>query len=354
METKRRTKMGAPMKKRSKLPALSFCSDRRFGIELELNAFDGKNRPDPGQKPAGIEHIAMVVARNTREGVDIREWEHTQNNENWVIKPDSSCGMEVCTPVYKGWNGIKKVVDVVKAFQEDKQIKADHRTSVHVHIEVADLTSEQLASVIAHWFKCEPVFMDSVPASRKMNRYCQFMAFNNLVQVEQKIVPGDLIKRVGTVKYYSLNTKQMMQNGRKTIEFRIGEGEGCRDPYLIKNWTRLLLQFVERAKNMPIPGPYVEGDQWSSFCLLDPRDVFKVLGFDPNEYELSPGLAQTRNWLMARIQRHMNRDGFRALAHPEFEAMLAEYKEAGVTITPEEHLHPADLKTALYQEDLAV
>lgn len=350
--------MGAPMtKKRSGKPVLSFCSDRRFGIELELNAFDGKNRPDPGQKPAGIEHIGMVVARNSSEGVEIRDWEHTHNNEIWVIKPDSSCGMEVCTPIYKGWNGLKKVVDVVKAFGEDPKIKADQRTSVHVHLEVADLNKEQLASVIAYWFKCEPIFMDSVPPNRKMNRYCQYMAFNNLVQVETKITPDELIKKVGTVKYYSLNTKQMMQNGRKTIEFRIGEGDGCRDPFLIKNWTRLLIQFVERAKSLPFPGPYKEGDPFSSFCLLDPKDVFKVLGFDPSEFDLSPGLAQTRNWLMARLLKNMNKDvneGFRAFAYQEFLRMLDEYKEMGVVITEDEHLHPKDLKTALYHEELKV
>lgn len=340
-----------------KKPFLSFCSDRRFGIELELNAFDGKNRPEAGQKPQGIEHIGMVVARNSSEGVEIREWEHTHGNDIWVIKPDSSCGMEVCTPVYKGWQGLKKVIDVVDAFGKDTKIKADQRCSVHVHVEVADLSQDQLGSIIAHWFKCEPVFMDSVPPHRKMNRYCQYMAFNNLVQCETKIVPSDLVKKVGTVKYYSLNTKQMIQAGRKTIEFRIVEGDGCKDPFCIKNWIRLLIQFVEMTKNRPFPSEYKEGDQWSSFCLLDPVDVFKVLGFDPSENDLSPGLAQTRNWLMARLQKNMNKDvneGFRSYAYGEFLHMLDKYKEMGVVITPEEHLLPTDLSRALFHDELKV
>lgn len=341
--------MGAPMK-----PLLSFCSDRRFGIELELNSFDGKNRPDPGQKPQGIEHIGMVVARNSSEGVEIREWEHTQGNDVWVIKPDSSCGMEVCTPIYKGWQGLKKVIDVVDAFGKDNKIKVDDRCSVHVHVEVADLNPDQLGSVIAHWFKCEPVFMDSVPPHRKMNRYCQYMSFNNLVQVETKITAQDLIKKVGTVKYYSLNTNQMMRNNRRTVEFRIIEGGGCKDPYLIKNWIRLLIQFIEMAKNRPYPGEYKEGDQWSSFCLLDPEDVFKLMGFDPADHELSEGLKQTRNWFMARLQKNMTGEGFRAFAYEEFQRMLVKYKEMGVTITPEDHLLPRDLSKALFHEELKV
>lgn len=348
--------MGAPMKKRNgKLPFLSFCSDRRFGIELEINAFDGKNRPDPGQKPAGIEQVGMLVAKNSSEGVDIRDWEHTHNNDLWVIKPDSSCGMEVCTPIYKGWQGLKRVCEVVEAFGKDTKIKVDQRCSVHVHVEVGDYTPEQLGSIISYWFKCEPLFMDSVPVHRKRNRYCQYMGFNNLVQVETRTTAAELIRRIGTVKYYSLNTKQMQTNGRKTVEFRIIEGDGCKDPFLIKNWIRLLIQFTEMAAQRPMPGPFEQGDQWSSFCWLDPEDVFKVLGFDPAEYELSPGLQQTRNWFMARLQANMSKDvdsGYRQFAYCEFLKMLERYRELGVVITPDEHLIPSDMKTALYNEEL--
>jgi hypothetical protein len=69
--------MGAPIKKKTKFPYLGFTSDRRFGIELELLAFDGKNRPENGLKPAGIDYVSMVVSRNSVEGTEIRDWEHT-------------------------------------------------------------------------------------------------------------------------------------------------------------------------------------------------------------------------------------------------------------------------------------
>ncbi len=347
--------MGEPIKtKRTGKPLLSFCYERRFGIELEINAFDGKNRPDPNQKPAGIEQVCMLVAKHTYDGCEVREWEHTHNNEVWVVKPDSSCGMEVCTPIYKGAGGIKSICQVVEAFHNDPKVKVDDRCSVHIHVEVADLTADQIASVIAHWFKCEPVFMDSVPDTRKRNRYCQTMGFNNLVQVETRISAQDLIRKVGNVKYYSLNTKQMTQNGRKTIEFRIVEGAGCKDPYLIKNWIRLIVHFVEQTAKKPFPEEYKSGDPWSGFCWLDPDDVFKVLGFDPENFDLSPGLEQTRNWFMARLQKNMSQDvneGYRQFAYAEFLTMLERYKSMGVEITPDKHLFPTDdLRKALYDE----
>lgn len=347
--------MGAPIKKRVKLPPLNFVSDRRFGIEFEILAFDGKSRPDHGHKPAGIDDVALLVARNATEKVDIREWEHTQGNDDWVIKPDSSCGMEICTPIMKGWNGLRKCCDVSHAFMNDPQIKVDQRCSVHVHVEVADLTHEQLASVIAHWFKVEPVFMDAMPPQRKRNRYCQFMGMTNLLQHDSKFGAGEIAKRVGNVKYYSVNTNQMIKNGRKTIEFRTIEGEGVKDPFTIKNWVRLIIHFVEMTKNRPFPSQFKEGDAWSSFLWLDPEDVMRVLGFsnNPQQYELSPGLQQTRNWFLGRLQKFIAKDvdqGPRNYAYHELQKICAGFRDEGINIS-DECLSPPDLKNALYNDE---
>lgn len=348
--------MGVPM---NKLENLSFNSQRRIGVELEVNAFDGRNRPETGKRPAGIEHVCRVVQENTEEGAMLKEWEHTQENEQWVCKPDSSCGIEVCTPPLKGWRGIRKVVQVVDAFAKDPKIKVDKRCSVHVHVEVADLSETQIGSVITHWVKCEPIFMDLVPPERKKNRYCQFVGMTTLFDTDVILTPGDIIKRVGDVKYYTLNTNQYRRsNGtRKTLEFRIIEGAGCKDPYLVKNWIRLLLHFVERTSKMPMPGPYKKDDPWSSYCWLDTKDVMRLLGFhnDPHQYELSKGLTQTRNWMLARLMKYMMPDtekGPRWKAFAELQEILAKFKEEGTVIDPQEHLSPSDLQDALYNESL--
>lgn len=347
--------MGAPMN--DALPYLSWTSNRRFGIELELNSFDKKSRPDNGQKVAGIEYVATLVAKNCGgDCVDIKDWQHTDSNDGWVVKPDSSCGMEVCTPIYKGWDGLKRVCEVVHAFGRDAKVEVDNRCSVHIHIEVADLSVEQQASVIAHWIKCEPVFMDSVPPHRKRNRYCQFMGMVNLVQHDTRVAAKDLVHRVGTMKYYSVNTNQMMRNGRKTIEFRIIEGDGVKDPFLIKNWTRLILHFVEMAAKREMPPPYEAGNPWSSFLWLDPVEVFDLLGFgvNPQKYRLSPGLEQTRNWFLARLQRHTAKDterGPRHFAYRQLQEMLTKFRDAGHDICPEHHLTPSDLNHACFCEE---
>lgn len=334
-------------------PTLSFNSTRRFGVELEVLAFDGKNRPDPGHKVAGLDHVSVLISSKVTEQVNIKDYEHTNNNDDWVIKPDSSCGMEICTPILRGWNGVKKCCEVVSALASDEKIKVDERCSVHVHIEVGDLGQEQLASLIAYWMKVEPVFMDSVPRNRKRNRYCQFMGMTELLEHNTPMQYGDLLKRTSSIKYVSFNTKNI--SGRKTVEFRIIEGEGVKDPYLMKNWIRLLILFVERAASLPVPPNYEEGNAWSSVLWLDPEDVLRMLGLsdNPQEFELSPGLKQTRNWFLARLQKYMSNDenGPRQYAYRELQGILERFKRNGCEIKPECHLTPSDLKEAVFSED---
>jgi hypothetical protein len=356
--------MGEPIS--DKLPILSFNSNRRFGLELEILAFDKRNRPVGGEKekPAGTDYVVNLVKKHSDENVEWRHYEHTNENNVWVVKPDSSCGLEVCSPIYRNWRGIRKVCQVVDAFGKDPLIEVDQRCSVHVHVEVADLTEEQIASIIINWVKCEAIFLDMVPPERKMNRYCQFMGMRDLFDTEIHLSAREIILRAGDVKYYTANSNQYVRtNGkRKTLEFRIIEGNGCKDPYLIKNWLRLILHFVEMMSNTPLPytaHPYVENDPWVSWvCILDTKDVLRLLGFhnDPYSYELSKGLTQTRNWMLARLSSHMTPDldgGPRWKAYNELLEVMDKFEKDGVDLNQLlEQLYPSDLSVALYDDGL--
>lgn len=339
------------------MKTLSCSSERRFGIEIEINAFDGKNRPDDGKRVAGIDQVCDLVGKHTEEGAEVRGYEHTNGNSTWIIKPDSSCGMEICTPILKGWKGVNKVCTVVEALRKDSRIVADSRCSVHLHTDISDLSKEQLAKVIMWWLKIEPIMMDAMPPERKRNRYCQFLGLTPLFQHDEIFSHDDIIKKIGNVKYYTLNTNQYIKNGRKSIEFRIIEGAGARDPYLVKNWTRLILHFMDIALAHPFPVKYEEGNPWSSICWLDTEDTMRFLGFsdNPKKYNLSKGLEQARDWFLARLQKYMNKEndfGPRSFAHQELQAILARFKESGNEITTSKHLSPSDqdLSSALFCE----
>ncbi len=281
---------------------LSLDIKRRFGAEIELNAFDDASRPLDGSLPEGIYEVAEVVRSASKKPVQVHKWAYDHNNVSWVVKPDSSCGMEVCSPVLKGWLGLMQLCRVVERLGEDPRIRSDGRCSFHVHVDVSDLGDRELATILTWWVKCEPVFLDSVPFSRKRNQYCQLLAQSEAFErLEDGFMPHDgLIRKLGLFKYYTINTYHYFNAKRKTIEFRIMDSECCLDPYMCKNWIRLLLFFMERALQAGMPNPYHPGDRWSGYCWLDPKDVFEFLGLT-SHYDLSPGLLQVKDWFLDRL-----------------------------------------------------
>lgn len=296
-------------------------SFRRFGTEIELNTLNGIiKRPDSeaGEIPNGADYVACLVRKASKDNVQISSWDYVHNNDNWVLKHDMSCGLEINTPVFKGWYGLQKLVRVIEALAKDPKIKANHLCSLHVHVGIGDLELEQLASVIAWYIKCEHVFFDSVPSQRKNNRYCQLIGMTDWFGTDFDMDPMDIVSRISQSKYGSINAFHFVRGGgfvtgndrRQTLEFRIAENTACVDPYFTKNWIRLLLHFIEVTKDRRLPRPYSLGNQMSGLSWLDFQEVYKLLKFDQ---ELSPGMQQVRQWFMDRITRNGNATGYAAI-----------------------------------------
>lgn len=344
---------------------ISWNYDRRWGVELELNSLDGQNRPKEGQHPAGIKEVMLLVWKGIGQDgkCDIRGYEHTNNNDGWVLKMDSSCGMEVCTPVMKGWSGLEKLCRVSQVFRNTPEIaRVDKRCSVHVHVDISDLITErgeitnEFGSVIQHWIKTELVFLDSLPDCRKRNRYCPTVSLRSLFQHDQRITASDLVRKIGQSKYHSFNTNQFVRNGRKTVEFRVIEGEGVINPFLLKNWVRLVVHFVERAMLRPYLEPYRPNDATTSFLIMDPFDTFTLLGFNPETAteELSPGLKQVRNWFLARLLYGAEKTWSRARPFKEIQALCDMVRQADGVEINEDWLYPQNIEEALYDKNLKV
>lgn len=332
--------------------ALTYC--RRFGTEIEVNAFDNRNRPlVENALPEGIQYVGTQVNKTLGEKVLIHKWGHDHNNDVWIVKPDSSCGMEVCSPVSKGWYGLKRICQVIDMLGGDSKIKSDSRCSLHVHTDVSDLSTEQLGAVISWWIKSEPVFLDSVPPQRKRNRYCQFLGLCELFEHDGVYGLETLIKRLGTAKYGTLNTYHLKAGKRQTIEFRIMENECCQNPYMAKNWIRLILHFIEMACLKGIPRVYEDGNPWTGYCWLDPKEVFQLLGFD-GSYELSPGLEQVKSWFLSRLLKYAARTGLPGvMSDPARKMAYTQYKDilldSGVSVAT-----PTDIGEAIYGDNFRV
>jgi hypothetical protein len=334
--------------------------DRRFGVEIELNSFDGRDfKIHPlrsKEKPRGIDYIACLVSEVVGHSAKVTRWHHTHNNFlDWIIKPDSSCGIEICSPASSGREHLDQIELVVDTLAADDRVKLDDRCSLHLHVNITDCIYEEkrffnnewgffpelsndLAAIIAYWIKCEAVFFDSVPKSRKRNPYCQCIGLSDLFTHDGPLNAMDLISNLGDHKYLSLNTYHLMGDAhgrpcRPTIEFRIIEKEGCLNKKLVRNWTRLILHFIEMAKDRGIPKKYKKNDPWSSLLWLDPKDVFTLLRF--YDESLDEDLQETRNWFLARLLKNIDTDlegiwskDIRKIAKKEIEEI---FQESGLT-----------------------
>jgi len=321
----------------------NFLYCRPFGVELELNAFNGVLATPKGGSPDGIYYVADLVARTLEEYVEIRDFGHThwyKTHGYWVLKPDNSCGMEVCSPIMQGWFGLKKVCKVVDAFQATPLITADTNCSLHLHIDVNDLMEEEIGNVLRWWIKCEPVFFDSVPDIRKNNQYCRFIGLQDWVDHEIHITTTRLIEILGVSKYCSADTFHLWSGDRNTIEFRIGENSFCKNSFFTKNWIRLLIHFLETARHKaPV-----------DLAWLDVNDVFDFLGFFRKD--LSPGMVQIRNWFLGRLAYNMLGllDGFFTEGRVITRRQVNELWKFFTDFNLQESVRPSQYKEAVYDK----
>ena len=270
---------------------------RRFGVEVEILSFDGIKK-SINYPPAGATYVANMISKLLDVRVEVQQYSSNHNNDRWIVKPDSSCGMEISSPILKGKLGLSWIVKVVDAIKNDSNIKVDDNCSLHIHVNISDLSTEQIGSVIANWMKCEPVFMDAMKPKRKSNKYCQFIGQSSWLTSYEKINPTYLIKAIGDYKYYSLSTYHYVKKNRDTLEFRIMCDEACKDPFTLKNWIKLILHFVDVTSNLPFPSNFLSDNVYESFRWLNPKEVFELLNFDKN---ISFGLKQVKDWFLLSL-----------------------------------------------------
>lgn len=264
----------------------------RFGVEIEIDAIDGRDfasRPlSQGEMPAGSERVVEIVSSLGLE-IQSHGWKHNHNNSIWICKPDSSCGIELCSPVLDEAR-IDEVLVVLDALAQDSLITCGPNCAFHVHVDVSSIltgppeSSLRLCSVLAWWVKCEAVFMDSVPSARKDSRFCRCIGMTELFDHDDPVVPHILVDKLKE-KYLSLNTYHLAARKRQSIEFRMLEG--TKDSCLASNWIRFVINFVRRTSELELPSDY----KWIS----------------PSEVEFIVGSSELFSWLRGRVFANASR-----------------------------------------------
>jgi hypothetical protein len=272
-------------------------SSRRFGGELEYNAFDGESRSKADNElPAGIYEIANILSKGINENVDVNKWGYTTNNYRWVLKPDSSCGIEVCSPPYRGELGCDKFQNGLQSILNCKSIASDHRCSMHVHIEIEDFNMSEIAHMIQKWVNFEPFFFFMTNPMRWINQYCMPIGFSHQFDFDEPIKLGTMLDKLSEYKYYVINFYHYQKNRRKTIEFRCMGSEACLNIDDAVNWIKILICFVDRCKGINILDP----------IQMEYKSCIECIKFlNVNEYFLDSSISM---WIVSKLNHVLNCD----------------------------------------------
>lgn len=113
---------------------------------------------------------------------------------------------------------------------------------LHVHIDAAGLSRQQLVVIYNSWRAIEPIMLAMQPTSRRANQYCK--CCTAVMQREDR--------------YRTLNLASLDKHG--TIEFRLHSS--TTSPRKIKSWVMFLLGFVDTFSK-------IDTQLAEDFCALD-------------------------------------------------------------------------------------
>jgi hypothetical protein len=274
----------------------SFCS-RRMGVELEYNSFDRLSRSSSENNlPNGIYVFGDIIKNTLGKSVDINKWHQTNNNDHWIVKPDSSCGLEVCSPPDQPYHALLEIRKVIEGLLSHKSIAADDRCSLHLHVEVEDFDEKDLCALVARWIQFEHFFFFLTKKNRWLNRYCKPLGFYYEFDDSCRVTIKKCMEILSENKYFAINFFHYKKEKRKTVEFRIMGNDACMDVDDAINWCKLILCFVERCKKLNYESTFI-GD--ISYANIDQVNKFLNIHdfFDEDDVIL---------WVISRLNETLN------------------------------------------------
>lgn len=209
-------------------------SERLVGIEIELENFNLKATP------------SAYVWREVGDG-SLRN-----NGAEYVSSPIAAC------------DAPKALYDLLVVCLHD-QCCFGPRTSSHVHVNVQDLSANQVKQIVQLYCVFEKVLFNFVGKGRAKNIYCVPLYDTSLMREFNT-------RRIGPItevwsKYTGLNLIPLREKG--TLEFR--HMHGSNDPVKLSRWIRIILRLFDYVldpkfsardfdKTMQAIGPHFDFD----------------------------------------------------------------------------------------------
>ena len=280
-KTKRGTKKKTPLKMHQLMgvspdpctytPSSLFASNSLVGVEIELERVRTLKIADNGF----YEYWQIVEDGSLRDG----------GMEYVLSRPFSGKDLETALKLFD-----KNVA------KSGKQIRAGRRTSVHVHIDIRDLTFDQLMKFVCIYSIFEESLFKLVGEERSNNIFAT--SFSNAEgELKQLGRFGDSPNRDEAraifsvfTKYSACNLAAVQKYG--SLEFR--NHEGTYDISRIIKWINILMLMKEAAISLEIPTEEIlssiSQNGAEAFFLNVFQEYSDELRYDTLEYDMFNGL----------------------------------------------------------------
>jgi hypothetical protein len=174
---------------------------------------------------------------------------------NWIATPDHSLrnnGIEYIIRQPINRDRVEGALTTLRDGLRGARIDFSYRTSVHVHVNVQDMSVRQWCNFVALFTTLEELLVDQVGPNRAGNKFCLRMkdADEPLMAIVEGLKAGRLPGFMrDDLKYGSMNLRATATHG--TLEFRAMEGN--LDVNRINTWVQTLCAIKDAAMKIEDP-----------------------------------------------------------------------------------------------------
>ena len=224
---------------------------RRFGVEIETVGASRESLASAISAVVGY-HVPVLGYHGNTCGCCGRTYTAAEKLSIWKVERDGSLRHrssgnrntgEVVSPILEGKAGFDQLENVVKAIHS-VGATTNRSTGLHVHVEAADLTGEEVARVVEFYSNNQATIDNMVSLSRRNNSYCRKYSTYNLNAMKNAAQTNKEALRGFANKYTVVNISPLFSYG--TIEFR--QHQGSVNAKKISSWVKFVSGIINGAQ----------------------------------------------------------------------------------------------------------
>lgn len=195
-----------------------------------------------------------VEVEGTNLPARLRHWSIV--HEGSLRPVDGSPGVEYIFPRPLAYHDALNALEELEAALERANPQWSDRTSVHVHVNSADLTVEQWYTMLFLWVLFEEPLLDFCGENRRGNLFCLSSR-----DAEALLFTLESVARTGRIEHIDDNVRYAAVNVNATRKYGSTEFRsmrGCIDMPVLDTWLKTLLTLREKAIEIGSPSALLD------------------------------------------------------------------------------------------------